>query len=158
MARERDKNVANDDAGFVRGPFEFNFEDDGGGFVVALQRFSKSIRQTYRLQTDAKIATRDAAFLQKRVDDAIHGGRRNGDGTEARETRCGDADDSALWVNDRAANSGGLHADVEPNVRGKRCARPGAPLRYNQANGPERGYGAAGACASDNKRETARLD
>src|SRR5690348_11428251 len=104
MARERDKNVANDDAGFVRGPFEFNFEDDGGGFVVALQRFSKSIRQTYRLQTDAKIATRDAAFLQKRVDDSIHGGRRDGDGAKARETRCSNANDSALWVNDCTAD------------------------------------------------------
>src|SRR5262249_52242094 len=39
VARERDKNVADDNPSFMRWPFRFDFEDDGGGFVVALQRF-----------------------------------------------------------------------------------------------------------------------
>src|SRR5262245_50527923 len=71
MAGERDKNVANDNAGLVRRTLGFNFEDDGRGVVVALQRFPKRIRQTHRLQADAKVAARNATFLQKRVYDTI---------------------------------------------------------------------------------------
>src|SRR5215472_14541807 len=56
VAGERDKNVADDNSGLVRWPFRFDFEDDGGGFVVALQRFSERIRQTHRLQADAQVA------------------------------------------------------------------------------------------------------
>src|SRR5215472_1536129 len=66
MAGQGHKNVTDNHAGLVRWAFGLDFEDDGGGFVVALQRFSQRIRQTHRLQANAKIAVRNAAFLQER--------------------------------------------------------------------------------------------
>jgi hypothetical protein len=63
-----------------------------------------------------------------------------------------------VWVNDRAANSRGLQADIEPNVRSKRCARPSATLGDNQTYGAKGSYRATGARSPDNERETAGLD
>src|SRR5690348_381429 len=113
---DSNKNVANDNAGLVRRTVRLNFEDDGSGLVVAFQRSPQCIRQAHRLQTDAKIAVRNSAFLQEQIHDSVHRGRRNGYGPEAPETRRSDADDSTVRVNDRAADGGGLYADVQPNV------------------------------------------
>src|SRR5947207_8655483 len=158
IAGESHKNVANDDASLVCGTLRFDLEDDRRSFVIPLKRSPKRIRQTHRLQTDTKIAARDAAFLQKRFHDTVHRRSRNGDGAKACETRSGDADDLAMRVNDRATNRRRLHADVEANVRSKRCAGPGASLLYNQTNSAKGSHRAAGACASDNQREAAGLD
>src|SRR5205823_3805914 len=68
------------------------------------------------------------------------------------------ANDDAMRVNGRAANGRRLHADVEANVRSKRCASPSATLRDNQTYGAEGSYRAAGARAPDNQREAAGLD
>src|SRR5215472_14846264 len=158
VARERHKNVAYDNPSFMRWPFRFDFENDGRGLVVALQRFSQRIGQTHRLQTDAKVTARNPAFLQKRVHDAIHRGRGNGDGSKARETRRRDSDDTTARVHHGASNSRGLQADVEPNVGRKRSAGPTTPLGDNQADSAKRSHRTAGACASDNQCEAAGLD
>src|SRR5215472_2817417 len=68
VAGERHKNVADEDAGFVRGTFGFDFEDDGRGLVVAFQGSAQRIGQTHRLQADPKIAAGNAALLQQHVD------------------------------------------------------------------------------------------
>src|SRR5579859_4146229 len=49
MVCESDKNVADDDAGFVRRTFGLDFQNNGGRFVVAFDCFSKRIRQTHGL-------------------------------------------------------------------------------------------------------------
>src|SRR6516225_34678 len=63
VAGERHKNVADEDAGFVRRTFGFDFEDDGRGLVVAFQGSAQRIGQAHWLQADPKIAAGDAAFL-----------------------------------------------------------------------------------------------
>ena len=64
MAREGDENIADHDTGFVRGTFGLHVENDGGGFVLALERLPKRRGQSHGLQAYAEIATRNAAFLQ----------------------------------------------------------------------------------------------
>src|SRR5580704_8283582 len=157
MASERDENVPDDDAGFVRGAFGLDFEHDGGGLFGALERVAKSVWQTNWLQADAEITLRDVTFFQQGVNDAIDGGRGNGDSTEAGEARGGDADDAALGVNYGAADRRGLQTDVEANVRREGGAGPGAALRGDQANYAQRGDGAAGSGAADDKGQAARL-
>src|SRR5207245_2105341 len=83
MAGERDENISDDNAGFVRGAFGFDFENDGGRFFTALQGLAESFGQADRLQTDAEIPLRNVPFFQQRVDDTIDGGCRNGDRAEA---------------------------------------------------------------------------
>src|SRR5689334_22086358 len=158
VAGESYKNVADDDASFVSRALGFDFEEDGCSLVITFQGFSQRIRQTHRLQADAKVAAGDAAFFQKRVHNAIHSRSGDGDGPKARESWRRDADGSAAWVNDCSADGRWLQAEVEANVRGKSCTRPGGPLRYNQANGAERSHWTTGACASDDEREAAGLD
>src|SRR5205823_6304927 len=77
MTGESHKNIADDDAGFVCGAFRLDLEHDGRGPVVAFECFSKRVRQTHGLQTDAEVAARNAAFLQKHFNDAVHRGCRN---------------------------------------------------------------------------------
>src|SRR5579864_1807875 len=134
VACESDEDVTNNDAGLVCRTVRLNFEDDGSGFVVAFQRSPQCIRQAHRLQTDAKIAARNAALLQKGFDYAIHRRCGNRDGAEARKTGSGNANDSTERVNDRTTDGGGLHADVESNVGSQRGAIPRAPLGDNQAD------------------------
>src|SRR5215467_8586587 len=81
VARESQKNVADNDTGFVRWTFGFDFEDNGGSFVIALQRLSQRIRQTHRLQPNAKVALRNASFLQEQIHNAVHCRCGNRDGT-----------------------------------------------------------------------------
>src|SRR6266852_2025442 len=111
MAGECDENVSNDDAGFVRRTFGLDFENHGGGFFAALQGLAERVGQPHGLQANAKIALRNVAFFQQRVDDAIDRGRGDGDGAEAREPGRGDADDAALRLNDSAADGSGLQRD-----------------------------------------------
>jgi hypothetical protein len=63
MACERDENVSDDDAGFVRGAFRLNFEHDSGGFFAALKGLAESFGQADGLQAYAEIALRDVALL-----------------------------------------------------------------------------------------------
>ncbi len=100
---------------------------------------------------------RDVAFFQERVDDAVDGGRGDGDGAEASEARRGDADDAALRIYHRAADGGGLQADVEADVRREGGAGPSAALGSDEADNAEGGYWAAGTGAADDQREAAGL-
>src|SRR6266852_8173935 len=104
---EGNENVSDDDAGFVRGTFRLDFENHGGGFFAALQGLAERIGQAHGLETYTEIALRDVAFFQERVDDAVDGGRGDGDGAEASEARRGDADGAALRVDYGAADGGG---------------------------------------------------
>src|SRR5258706_6195946 len=149
MAGERDENVSNDDAGFVRGAFGLNFQDDGGGFFAALQGLSESFGQTDGLQADAEITLRNVTLLQERINDAVDRGCGDGDRAEAGETRRGDADDAALRVDYGATDGCGLQADVQADVGREGGAGPSAALGDYQADCTERGYGAAGAGAAD---------
>src|SRR5207244_4500917 len=69
LAGERHKNVADQDAGFVRGTFGFDFEDDGRSLVVAFQGSAQRIGQAHGLQADPKIAAGDASLLQKQSEE-----------------------------------------------------------------------------------------
>ena len=89
-----------------------HFQDDGGGFYFAVQRLAKGVGQAHWLQANAKIAARNAAFLQKRVYYGFCGGSRNRDCAEAREARSGDTEDAAVSVDCCAARSDGLDGDV----------------------------------------------
>ena len=149
MAGERDENVSDDDAGFVRGAFGLDFENDGGGFFAALQGLAESFGQTDGLQADAEIALRDVAFFKQGVDNQIDRGRGDGDGAEASKARCGDAYGTALSVNYGSADGGRLQADVEADVRGESGAGPGAALGRDEADDAECGHWAAGAGAAD---------
>src|SRR3984893_16184637 len=103
MASERDENVSDDDAGFVRGAFGLDFQDDCGGSFAALQRLAESFGQTDRLQADAEIPLRNVTLFQQRIDDAVNGGSGDGDCAEASKTRRGDADDAGPRGDYRAA-------------------------------------------------------
>src|SRR5713226_7937381 len=145
MTGDGDENVSDDDAGFVRGAFRLDFENNGSGFFAALQRLAERVGQTHRLQTNAEVALRDMAFFQQGVHGAVDGGRGNGDGAEARKARRGDADGAALRVNDGSADGRGLQADVEADVGSEGGAGPGAALGRDEADYAECGYWAAGA-------------
>ena len=67
----------------MSGAVGFYFQDDGGGSYFALQGLAKGVGQPHRLQADAEIAARDAAFLQQRVDYEVDRGGWNGDRAEA---------------------------------------------------------------------------
>src|SRR5712664_3794160 len=157
MARQCDENVSDDDAGFVRGTFRLDFENDGSGFFAALQGLAERVGQAHGLETYTEIALRDVAFFQERVDDAVDGGRGDGDGAEASEARRGDADGAALRVDYGAADGGGLQADVEADVRREGGAGPSAALGSDEADNAEGGYWAAGTGAADDQREAAGL-
>src|SRR5579859_3623475 len=158
MASESDENVAYDDAGFVRGAFRLDLENDGGRFFGALQRLPQIFREAHRLQADTQIALRDVPFFQQGVDDAVYGRCGDGDGSKAREARRGDADDEALRVNDRAADGRGLQADVETDVGREGRAGPGAALGRDQTDDTESRDRAARARASHHEREAPGLE
>jgi hypothetical protein len=155
MACERDENVSDDDAGFVRGAFRLNFEHDSGGFFAALKGLAESLGQTDGLQAYSEIALRNVALLQERIDDAVNRGRRDGDSAEAGETRRGDSDDAALRVDYRATDGGGLQTNVKADVGREGRAGPGASLGDDEADRTERGYWATGARAADDQGEAA---
>jgi hypothetical protein len=157
MAGERDENVADHYASFVRGTFRLDFENDGGGFFITLEGFAKRVGQAHGLQADAEIALRDVAFFEQGVNDAVNGGRRDGDGAEAFKARRGDADDMASRVYYRAADGGGLQADVKADVGSEGRAGPSTTLGGDETDYAEGGDGTAGASAADNQGEAAGL-
>src|SRR5882757_9174286 len=157
MAGESDENVADNDASFIRRALRLDFKNDGRGFFGVPERLAESIRQTNRLQAHAEIPLRDVALFQQGVDDAVDRTGGNGDGTEASETRRGDADRAALGVDYRAADGSGLQADVEADVRCEGGAGPRAALCGDQAYYSKRRDGTAGAGSSDDQRDAARL-
>ena len=129
----------------MRGAVGLDFEDDGRGFFIALQGLTKRIGQSHWLQSHAEVATRNAAFLQERIDDGVHRGCGNRDRAEASEARRGDADHAAMRVDDRAARGGRLNRDVEPNVGSERARQSKCALRGDEADDAERGNRSAGA-------------
>src|SRR5215472_2748482 len=158
VSGESDKNIADDDARLVRRTLGFHVENDGGSLLAALQGLTKRFRQAHGLKADAEVAARDAAFLQQRVHDAVHRGRRNGNGAKPCEARSRNAHDAALRVNNRGACGGRLQADVEADIGSKSGAGPSASFRSNEADGTESGNWTAGARASNDEREAAGLD
>src|ERR1700730_2459450 len=93
------------------------FHYDRGGFFFPLQLFAKGIRQSHRLQTDAKISAWDMPLLQKRVRDFIYRRSRHRDCAETRETRRRQANRLTVRVDDSATYRSGLQPHVETDVR-----------------------------------------
>src|ERR1700693_5138480 len=116
MRTERDQQVSDHDAGLVRGAVGLHFDDNGGGFLIALQRLAKRIWQTDWMQPDAEIAMRNMSCLQQGIDDSVHRGSGNGDRAEACEARRRNTDRAAVRIDDCAANGCRLQSDVEPHV------------------------------------------
>src|SRR5258707_15649651 len=113
MVRQCDENVSDDDAGFVRGTFRLDFENDGGGFFAALQGLADRVGQAHGLETYTEIALRAVAFFRERVDDPVDGGRGEGAAGGASEGRRGGAAGAAPGVDPRAAAGGGFAAELE---------------------------------------------
>src|ERR1700730_12248623 len=59
---QRDQNVSDHYAGIVSGPAGFDFQDDCGGFFLALQGLSEILGEANRLQSDSEVPVGDAAF------------------------------------------------------------------------------------------------
>src|ERR1700747_1365971 len=116
LSRQRNQDVADEDASLVGRPIRLNFENDGSGSLFMLQRLAQLFRKTDRLQSHAKIAARDAALFQQSFGDAIDSGGGDRDGSESRKARRCDSQDFAARVNHRAANSRWLQANVKPDV------------------------------------------
>ena len=157
MRAERDQQIADHDAGFVRGAVRLHFDDDGGGFLIALQRLAKRFRQPDWMQPHAEIAMGNVSRLQQGIDDAVHRGSGDGNRAEAREARRGNADRAAVRIDDGAAHGCRLQSDVKPDVGRKRRANPGAPLGRNQADGAESGNRSAGARPSQPRAQGCRV-
>src|SRR5207302_6778111 len=158
VSRQRDQDVTDDDASLVGRPIGLNFENDGSGFLFVLHRLAQLFRETDRLQSHAEIAARDAALFQQGFGDTIDSGSGYRNSAESRKARRSDSEDSAVRINYGAANSGGLQANVKPDVWGERGASPGAAFRDNEAHDSKRRHGATGACPPHDKRDAARLD
>src|ERR1700687_562543 len=153
MAGQGDQNISDDDAGFLRGAFRFDLENDGGGFFAALQGLTEGVGQTHGLQANTEEALGDVAFFQQGVDDAIDGWRGDGDGAEAREARRSDADGAALRVYNGATDGRGLQADVEADVGSESGACPGAAFGRDETDYAECSHGTTGARTAHDERE-----
>src|SRR5579863_5167618 len=98
MRAEGEKQIADHDAGLVRGRIRLDFDDNRRSFFLALERLAQRFWNAYRMQPYAQIAVRNVARAKQCVDHAIHRGGRNRNRAEARETRCGDADRASACV------------------------------------------------------------
>src|SRR5258706_10444881 len=134
-----------------------NIHDDRGGLFIPLQFLTKAVGQAHRLQSDAKISARDMPFLQKCIRNFIYGRCRHGNSAEARKARRRKTNYFPVRVDDCAAHSGWLKSYVEPNVRNKRCSRPGVTIGSNKTDNSEGSHRPARPRATYNERKAARF-
>ena len=105
VTRDRHDDIADDQPGFVGWSLRLDFEHDCGGFFFALQRLTKRVGQSHKLEAYAEITARHTALLQQRVRDRAHRGGGNRDHTEAGESGSRGPDDLPACIHDRAANA-----------------------------------------------------
>jgi hypothetical protein len=158
LATKSNKNIANDDARFVRRTIGFHFEDDGGSLLLALQRLTERFGQPHGLEANTEITMGNAAFLQQHVHDPVYGRRGNSDGAKAREAGSGHPDGVAMGIDYGATHGRGLQANVEADVWCQGSAGPRAPLGGHETDGAESGHWTASARAADYQCETTWLD
>src|SRR5580698_1890970 len=147
VAAERDDDVADHQPGFVRRAVGLDFEHDGGAALFALKSLAQSLGHAHRLQPDAEIAARDAAFFKQRVNDVVHGRGGSERRAEAAEARRDDAEDFSGGIDNSAADGGRLNRDVEADVGRERNAGPRFAFGSDEADGAKCSDRSAGAGA-----------
>src|SRR5271166_2976990 len=143
------EDVSDHDSRLVRGARGFDFQHHNGAIRLTIERLHEILGKSNRLQTNTKVAARDASLLQQGIDDAIHRGHGQRQRAAWGKLWRGNADDLSVRIDHRATHSGTRQSDVKAHIRRQLRSAPNAPFLHYQADKSQRRHGATGASASD---------